>query len=263
MTIATHQAAELYWEVRGSGRPVLLIAGTPGDGGQFDELARALASDHLVITYDRRGTSRSATAASPTPPTVADHADDAASVLLNASVREALVFGTSNGALVALELALRCPEAVAGVILHEPPLLSVVRDPQPIADAMGAAIAGGMDAGGPRAALEAFLRFAYGDAIVDGWTAELHERLLSNAEMVFSGELPAFQSYRPDPEALQQCTAAAELLVGEQQALPFFREAADWLAGNLGARVDEAPGAHGPQFSDPIALAEVIRRFGA
>ncbi len=50
---------DLYWEARGSGPAMLLIAGTPGDGGQFEALVEELCADHLVITYDRRGTSRS------------------------------------------------------------------------------------------------------------------------------------------------------------------------------------------------------------
>lgn len=263
MTSATRdeQATELYWEARGSGRPLLLIAGTPGDGGQFDDLARALASDHLVITYDRRATSRSAVAGPGAPASVWDHADDAAEVLAQASVDRALVFGTSNGALVAVELALRHPGRVVGAMLHEPPLLSVVRDPQPVADAMGAVIGEAMEAGGPRSALDAFLRFAYGDPIVDGWSEELRQRVLSNAQMVFTTEMPTFQSYRPDADALARCDVPSEVLVGEDQTLEFFREAAQWLASNLRAPVVAAPGAHGPQFSDPDALAETIRRF--
>lgn len=263
MTSATHdkQATELYWEARGSGRPLLLIAGTPGDGGQFDDLARALAPDHLVISYDRRATSRSAAAGTGAPAGVTDHADDAAQVLAQAGVDRALVFGTSNGALVAVELALRHPGRVAGAMLHEPPLLSVVADPEPVADAMGAVIGKAMEAGGPRSALDAFLRFAYGDPIVDGWSEELRERLLSNAQMVFSAEMPAFQSYRPDADALARCDVPCEVLVGEDQPLEFFREAGQWLASNLHAAVVAAPGAHGPQFSDPAALAETIRRF--
>ena len=51
--------AELYHEVRGTGPPVLLIMGATGDGGHFDALARVLADDFTVITYDRRGNGRS------------------------------------------------------------------------------------------------------------------------------------------------------------------------------------------------------------
>jgi pimeloyl-ACP methyl ester carboxylesterase len=48
-----------YWEIKGTGPAVLLIAGTPGDGGQFDRVATELAARRTVITYYGRGTARS------------------------------------------------------------------------------------------------------------------------------------------------------------------------------------------------------------
>lgn len=258
LTITTK---ELYWEARGSGQPVLLIAGTPGDGGQFGALADRLADEHLVITYDRRGTSRSAHAADGGSTTVAEHADDAAEILTLIGGDPAVVFGTSNGAAVALELALRHPRRVAGVMLHEMPLLSVLRDPEPVVTAIGALIGQGMQAGGPSAALDAFLRFAFGEPVVDGWPRELHARMLSNAEMAFSIELPAFGSYRPDERALAHNRVPAAVLVGEDQPQAFFAEAAQWLATRLATDVTVAPGAHGPQFSCPSALADRISQF--
>jgi pimeloyl-ACP methyl ester carboxylesterase len=254
---------QLHWEARGSGRPVLLIAGTPGDGGQFDHVVAPLAEEHLVITYDRRGTSRSRGPIGWESTSVGEQAEDAAGVLSGVGVPDAVVFGTSNGGAVALELALRYPTRVAGLMLHELPLVSVLRDPEPVTSAMGSVIGTAMEAGGPPAALEAFLRFAFGDRTVEGWEPELRERMLANAEMVFSVELPAFQPYRPDPDALARIEMPACVMVGEQQGLPFFREAAEWLAQHLGTEVNSAPGAHGPQFSDPDALAATIRTFAA
>ena len=250
---------DLYWEAIGSGPAVLLIAGTPGDGRQFAALAEVLADDHLVITYDRRGTSRSATPAEWSATTVAEQADDAAAVLARVGVPNALVYGTSNGAAVALELALRHPSRVRGAILHEMPLLSVLEDPAPVESAIGSVIGGAMEAGGPRAGLDAFLRFAFGDAVVDAWKPELRDELLANAPMVFTVELPAFQAYRPDPGQLAACPVPVTVLVGEETQAPFFHEAARWLADRLGTTVGSAPGAHGAHFSQPAALARSLR----
>lgn len=259
ITANTEESVDLYWEAVGSGTAVLLIAGTPGDGGQFTDVAEQLASDHLVITYDRRGTSRSATPAGWSETTVAEQADDAAAILARLGVPRALVYGTSNGAAVALEVALRHPGRVRRAIVHEMPLLSVLEDPAPVATAVGALIGGAMQAGGPEVALDAFLRFAFGDAVVDGWTPELRERLLANAPMVFDVELPAFQAYRPDPDELAACPVPVTVLVGEETQVPFFHEAARWLAGHLGTAVGSAPGAHGAHFSHPAALALALR----
>lgn len=255
----TDGVTELYWEAKGSGPAALLIPGTPGDGGQLAALADELAGDHLVITYDRRGTSRSAIPPGWSATTVAEQADDAATVLSQVGVSSALVFGTSNGAIVALELALRHPDRVNRAIVHEIPLLSVLDDPASVASAIGSVIGAAIESGGPRAALEAFLRFAFGDAIVDSWTPEFHDRMLANADMVFSVEMPAFQAYRPEADRLAECRVPITILVGEEERPPFFHEAARWLADRLGTAVGSAPGAHGPYFSAPADLAATLR----
>lgn len=248
----------LFWQLQGDGPAVLLIAGTPGDGGQFDRLAAALQSTRTVITYDRRGTSRSERASDWHSTTVQEQAQDAADVLTTAGVGQALVVGTSNGAAVALELALHHPHLVRRAVLHEMPLLSVLADPAPVGQLIGTLIGEGMAAGGPRLALESFLRFAFGDLVVDGWSTELRERMLDNAEMVFEVELPAFQAYRPDEAALAANTTPIQVAVGANQAARFFHEAASWLAARLGTDVLSWPDAHGPQFTCPDRLAERI-----
>lgn len=259
MTSSLTQApAQLYWEIRGTGPAVLLIPGTPGDGGQFDQLVAALAPRRTVISYDRRGTSRSHAPAGWQFTSVAEQADDAAGVLAAAGVGPALVYGTSNGAAIALELVRRHPERVRAVILHEMPLMSVLDDPAPVGQLLGSIVERGMADGGPTKALEDFLRFAFGDAVVDACSPTLRKRMLANADMVFGVELPAFQSYTPERAALATLTVPSVVAVGEDQAAPFFTEAAAWLAAALNTTVRSWPGAHGPHFSCPDALANAI-----
>jgi pimeloyl-ACP methyl ester carboxylesterase len=252
---------KLHREVCGEGPAVLLIAGTPGDGGQFAGLARRLAGGHTVISYDRRGTSRSGAPADWTTTSVGEQADDAAALLAEQGVESAFVFGTSNGAAVALELALRHPDLVSGAVLHEMPLLTVVADPQPIIDGMGAMIGGAMEHGGPALALEDFLRFAFTDGVVDGWDPALRARMLANAGMVFGIELPAFQGYRPVEAELASASVPIHVLVGRDQQVPFFLEAGAWLARRLGTSVMRSPGAHGPQFTCPAEIAQLIAQL--
>jgi pimeloyl-ACP methyl ester carboxylesterase len=58
-SIVKAAGADLCVERRGDGPPLLMIAGGGGDGGAFTTLAGILAASHTVITYDRRGNSRS------------------------------------------------------------------------------------------------------------------------------------------------------------------------------------------------------------
>jgi pimeloyl-ACP methyl ester carboxylesterase len=257
-TATASSDVELYHEVSGAGPVVVLIPGTPGDAGQFDRLTRALGERYTVVTYDRRGTSRSPGPAGWSSTSVAEQADDAAAVLARVTSEPALVYGTSNGAAVALELALRHPERVSAVLLHEMPLLTVLADPAPVGQMLGELIGTAMERGGPPAALDAFLRFAFGDQLVDELDPELRDRLLANAEMVFTIEMPAFQAYRPDEAALAALGVPTRVFVGEDQAVPMFGEAARWLAERVDAVVTPSPGAHGPHLSHPVELAALI-----
>jgi pimeloyl-ACP methyl ester carboxylesterase len=51
--------ARLYYEVRGAGSVLLLIAGGAGDAESFNLLADHLVDHYSVLTYDRRGLARS------------------------------------------------------------------------------------------------------------------------------------------------------------------------------------------------------------
>ena len=260
MRTETTAAVGLHHEIRGDGPPILFIPGLPGDGSQFNSVADELASDHTVITYDRRANSRSSRPAGWTVTSIEEQVADAAALLELVS-DPALVYGSSVGAIITLELARTRPQLVTLALLHEMPLLSVLEDPAPVATAIGEILEPAFARGGPHAALEAFLRFAFGDATVTALDAGDRARMLGNGEVAMMIELPVFQAYRPAPETL--AGVSAQPLVGRQQALPFFHEAAAWLARALGSEVAAAPGAHGPQFDHPHELAMLIRASAA
>ena len=110
----------LYYTVRGAGPALLILQGGAGNADSSELLANKLADRFTVITYDRRGLSRS-TPVQQQDYEIATHADDAAQVIAALSSGPACVFGSSMGALLGLELALRHPASVRNVIAHEPP----------------------------------------------------------------------------------------------------------------------------------------------
>jgi pimeloyl-ACP methyl ester carboxylesterase len=67
----------LYYETRGSGPVLLLIAGGGTDAGIFEGLASFLAHDYTVITYDPRGNSRSPLDGPLVDQQIEVHSDDA------------------------------------------------------------------------------------------------------------------------------------------------------------------------------------------
>jgi pimeloyl-ACP methyl ester carboxylesterase len=81
-----------------------------------------------VITYDRRGNSRSPLYHDPVKITIAGQSADAVAVLRASGFNSARIFGNSGGAIIALDLAAHHPHAVDVVVAHEPPLPRVLPD---------------------------------------------------------------------------------------------------------------------------------------
>src|SRR5258706_13079206 len=118
----------LYYEARGSGPVLLLNAGGGTDAGVFEDVARKLAHDYTVVTYDPRGNSRSPLDGPPEDQQIEVHSDDARRLLETVADGPAAVFGTSSGAIIGLDLIARHPTLVSRLVAHEPPMLEVLPD---------------------------------------------------------------------------------------------------------------------------------------
>ncbi len=251
---------ELYYEVRGSGPPVLFVMGATGDAGHFTKVAEVLADEFTVVTYDRRGNSRS-----PRPPgwnatSMEEQAGDAAALLHALELSPAAVFGTSSGGLIALCLVIRHPEVVRAAILHETGLYPVLERPEDFEALIGPVVREGMAAGGPPVAVERFWRFVSGDANWEALDPGLRERMRNNGEILFDVERPAYASFRPDATTLAAVEAPVQVLASEQSPQA-FAEIAGWLAERLGVEVTYTPGTHTPYLDHPHELARTIRPF--
>jgi pimeloyl-ACP methyl ester carboxylesterase len=109
---------DMYYEVEGSGEPLLLIMGTAADHTPWAAQVAACRNQYTVITYDARGTGRSSH-----PPDVDSYsmrilADDAAALLRHLGVERAHVSGLSLGSATAQELTINHPALVATLQLH-------------------------------------------------------------------------------------------------------------------------------------------------
>lgn len=94
---------------------LLLVMGMGFSSRAWGLLPERLARAFRVVVLDNRGTGGST--APPRGFSVADLADDAAAVVEAARAAPAVAFGISMGGMVALELALRHPEAVSALAL--------------------------------------------------------------------------------------------------------------------------------------------------
>ena len=120
--------AKLYYKVRGEGPPLLVLQGGAGDADTPDALASTLAGKFTVITFDRRGLSRSPLSDPAQIVTIEQHARDALALLDEIGTDTAYVFGSSLGSLVALELVLKESARLECVVVHDPPLFELLTD---------------------------------------------------------------------------------------------------------------------------------------
>ena len=121
--------AQLFYEVSGSGPLLILIPGAAGTGEVFHPLAHHLISQYQVVTYDRRGFSRSQLdGPQDYEHRLATDTDDVRRLIEHLTDQPTIVFGNSSGAIVALEVLTHAPDWVQTVVAHEPPIVFLLPD---------------------------------------------------------------------------------------------------------------------------------------
>lgn len=115
--ITTPDGAELWTQLRGEGRHVVVLADGLGcDGFVWKYLAGSLARHYRVLRFHYRGHGRSGLPRDPTRISIAHFADDLAQILDEHGIGSAAIAGHSMGVQVIFELFARHPEKVAALI---------------------------------------------------------------------------------------------------------------------------------------------------
>jgi pimeloyl-ACP methyl ester carboxylesterase len=260
-------SVELYYEIRGRGPTLLLISGGASDANQWSAIAPMLGDDFTVLTYDRRGYSRSSRPANWMSTSVTEQADDAAALLRALDLSPATVLGHSSGASIACSLVERHPEILRHALVYEPPLLAVVPRGEDVLVAMRDSIERAMAEGGAARALEAFIRGNAGDRAFEEWRAAsdpaTYERTLANATVFFDLELPAFIRFVPDVAAMRRAGVPVTVLLGTENLETWLGGAGGWLARETGANLVEVAGGHGGFVTHPTEFVEQVRTLAA
>jgi pimeloyl-ACP methyl ester carboxylesterase len=105
----------MYYELHGSGDPLVLIGGLASDISQWAWLTDWCAQTHHVLAFDNRGAGR--TDKPDAPYTIPMMANDTDALMETVGMSHATVLGISMGGRIALDLALEHPDRVARLIL--------------------------------------------------------------------------------------------------------------------------------------------------
>jgi pimeloyl-ACP methyl ester carboxylesterase len=252
MPTTTGVLSDLHHEIRGAGPPVVFITGASGDAGHFARAAERLAGEFTTVAYDRRGCSRSA----PLPEgvmSIAGQADDAARLIEELGLAPAVVFGTSGGGDILLDLLARRPAVLRGAIVHEPALVALADAGD---DPLGPIVE--LADTDPRAAMEAFHRLNTSDATFEALDPRLRERILRNRAGFFTQQLPAYRAFLPDVDRIRVSGVPLRLVVSADGTPPLIG-ATRRLARELGLELGSISGHHAPYLQQPEAFAEELR----
>jgi pimeloyl-ACP methyl ester carboxylesterase len=251
--------ARLYYEVRGSGPSLLLIPGSNGDAGFYAALADLLAEHYSVISYDRRGFSRSPIQQRRPVGWADAHTQDARQLLDAVGASTAYVFGSSAGAVIGLDLISRHPQQVTRLIAHEPPLAELLPDaPQWRTFFQDVSTTYQTRGAGP--AMQKFITGIGMDTAerpphID---PELMSRMSGNIHTILTQEVPNAPSYRPDLAALDAQHTRITAAAGRASRAHFPYRPAAALAARWNQTTTEFPGDHTGYWSHPDEFAAAL-----
>ena len=254
--------ARLHYETRGSGPLLLMIPGATGSADAFNAVANHLSEHLQVVTYDRRGFSRSVLNGPQNYELRLDtDADDALALIEHSGAERASVFGSSSGAIVALQLLTRHPSAVRTVIACEPPLVKQLSNGQEWLDVF-LRLHGLYRQSGIQAALQEFreqvLTRSDRQPLARATDETNRSQAVANTLYWLEHELRQYPAVEIDIERLTTHVARIHLAVGRESAGYPAHDSTVVLADRLGTDVIALRGGHLGFVSQPAEFAREL-----
>ena len=268
---------ELAYDEAGEGTPVVLLHAAVGDRRMWDAQFAALARDHRVIRYDRRGFGESTRGSE-----AFSHHEDLLALLDARGIEQAALVGSSMGGACALDAALAAPERITRIALLGSGLTGHTWPPHmqaDIAELLRGAVpedryarysAGGatdVDPADVAAMAEINLRYLVvgpkrtPEVLPPGMWALAREM----CELVYTRDWsePQWTEKIPDTRhRLGEITTPALVLIGLSDALGLIELSAH-LAESLpnAERVDLPDTGHLPQLEHPAEVTALLQKF--
>lgn len=262
-TAVSNDGTKIAYDCAGEGQPLILVSAALGDHTEYAGLAALLAEQFTVVTYDRRGRGESGD----TQPFTPQREIEDIAALIDAVGGDAMLFGSSSGAILALKAAAELGEKVSKLVLYDAPfIVDHSRPPLPndYVEQLNAAIA--QDERGR--ALEIFFGQAMllPDEFLEGMKqSPMWEGMQTNAHtLAYDGlivrDLMAGKPW--EVGAWKNVSARTLALVGENSEA-FMHAAAEPLADDLAHGIYQplAGQDHSAPMMAPGALAPVLLEF--
>ena len=247
----------LYVEVRGEGEALLLIHGVIVDAGLYEKTAQILSGFYKVITYDRRGNSRSKLKENADPYFSMDaQADDIRDILDALDIEKTYIAGASGGGAVGEYFLRKYPERVLHLIMYEPSALGMLiaeeKETAAWAEETQRLIK-------KKKFNNVLLRFSESIGAPDSRSPQKSEeesmRQYENIEYAFTVEFPGLVKNSPDIEKMKEMKDRITLAAGEKSRDSKYVRIARMLAERTGCRLVYYPGGHNLPYDLPTEFA--------
>ncbi len=252
--------AEIYYEVAGSGHPLLLIHAGIADSRMWDAQVEAFSPHFRTIRYDQRGFGRTRLSAGEF-----SYHEDVAAVLDHFGHGQAHIVGISFGAFTAVDFALAYPQRASALVLGAPGFRGAVVSER--VERFNDEEEALLEQGDLDGAVELNLRLW-----VDGVQREPHEVDRKVRELVGVMQRNAFQIEEPEglklkpappaaPERLDELTMPVLIITGALD-LEEVNRLAERVAEELpNGRLLTLPTAHMISLEEPAGFNEAVLRF--
>lgn len=250
--------ARIYYEIDGSGPPVVLIHGALSDTRIWEPQVAALAERFTVVRFDQRGYGRSTL-----PPTPYRSHEDFRRVFAALGLDRPHVVGSSMGGRFAVDFAVAYPDALRSLVVH-PGGLSGDDYQDPAALEGPAAVAQAVARGDFGAAMRLVLELApMRRAAAD---PEIRDRLETiirdHAWRSFEEPDPWLDTETPATEHLGEISVPTLVITGEHDIADHHRQARLLADGIQDARLVVIPGAsHMVNLEQPDLFNDAVLEF--
>lgn len=263
MAIVEVPGAELYYHKEGVGPLLVVIPGGNGTAYMSERLSQSLATRFTVVTYDRRGFSRSRLEGPQNyDQRLETDTDDVQRLVEHVGDEKAILFGPSAGAVVALSTFARHPSIVERLVAYEPPALRQLDDGQQWIDFFSEiySIYHGGDMG---RALSTFVErtFPEPDQKFLLQTLDMtNDGMRANWTYWFEHELRQYTAVTLDLEALKPHTNQIVLAAGQVSRGYLCHRTSSAIAQRLELHLSELPGGHTGYATNPADFADGMAR---
>ena len=244
----------LYYEVRGEGIPLIMIHGVIVDADLYLKSAEYLSHFYKVITYDRRGNSRSVWKGEPHF-SMEGQAEDILDLMETLGIEDAYIVGQSAGAIIGQYFLQEHPEAVRHMIMYEPAIMGFLDDMPNVREWTGKM----KDLISRRKYNTALLEFSQKISQPDSRSPQKPEdeaiREMGNHKYALSQEFPELVSYHPDIEKTKAYSDRITLTMGEKSTDPVYMGGLARFAQSLDTDIVFYPGFHNLPYDLPREFA--------